>query len=234
MNVAEIQRALLARGYALGNSGPTKNGVDGDWGRLSTAAAKDFQAKMGLKVTGQPDETTIVALGLRKAGPVLPVWHIEAERLKGVKEIAGAKSNPTILGWAKALGGWVASFYKNDDTPWCGLFIGHVIGKTLPGEVLPSNPLGALNWLTFGRALTVPTVGAIAVFKRPGGGHVGLYVGEDATAVHVLGGNQSNTVNVTRVGKDRLQGYRWPTTAAAPATGRVHLTSSGKLSTNEA
>jgi uncharacterized protein (TIGR02594 family) len=234
MNVAEIQRALLARGYDLGKSGPLKNGMDGDWGRLSTAAAKDFQAKQGLKVTGQPDEATIQALGLKPDRSMRPVWHLEAERLKGVREVAGAKSNPTILGWAKSLGGWVASFFKNDDTPWCGLFVAHVVGKTLPSEALPSNPLGALNWLKFGRALTVPTVGAIAVFKRPGGGHVGLYVGEDATAVHVLGGNQSNTVNVTRVSKDRLQGYRWPLTAAAPSSGRVHLTSAGKLSTNEA
>ncbi|MDR9811400.1 TIGR02594 family protein [Rhizobium hidalgonense] len=102
----------------------------------------------------------------------------EARRFMGLKEIAGAASNPTILGWAKRLGGWIASFYTNDDTPWCGLFIGNLISTTLPQEKLPSNPLGALEWGKFGQSMTAPALGAILVFQRPGGGHVGLYAGE--------------------------------------------------------
>lgn len=45
MNVAEIQRALLARGYDLGQSGPGKNGADGDFGEKTRAAVLALFAK---------------------------------------------------------------------------------------------------------------------------------------------------------------------------------------------
>lgn len=163
-----------------------------------------------------------------------PVWLVEAKRFTGLKEGAGSANNPTVLGWAKALGGWVASFFTNDAIAWCGLFISHCIAATLPGEKLPSNPLGALNWQTFGLKLDAPALGAVLVFQRPGGGHVGFYVGEDADAYHVFGGNQSDSVNVTRVAKSRLVAIRWPSKAPAPAGGRIFLTPAGSLSRNEA
>ena len=47
-------------------------------------------------------------------------------------------------------------------------------------------------------------------FKRPGGGHVGFYVGEDSTAYHVLSGNQFDKVGITRIDKSRLVAIRWP------------------------
>jgi len=39
---------------------------------------------------------------------------------------------------------------------------------------------------------------------------VGFYVGEDATHLHVLGGNQGDAVSITRIPKDRLSEMRWP------------------------
>ncbi|MFC3693434.1 N-acetylmuramoyl-L-alanine amidase [Chenggangzhangella methanolivorans] len=38
-NVAAVQRRLVALGYTIGASGPLKDGVDGDFGRLSAVAA---------------------------------------------------------------------------------------------------------------------------------------------------------------------------------------------------
>jgi cell wall-associated NlpC family hydrolase len=35
-------------------------------------------------------------------------------------------------------------------------------------------------------------LGDVLVFRRGGGGHVALYVGEDEEAFHVLGGNQAD------------------------------------------
>lgn len=204
-----------------------------------------FQQASKLTVTGTATTETVNALRLVPpagnsnvpavpSAPSEPVWMREARRFMGLKEVAGAKSDPTILGWAAKLGGWIKGFYTNDDTPWCGLFIAHCITETLPAEHTPSNPLGALNWSSFGKRLTIPAVGAILTFKRTGGGHVGLYVGEDANAYHVLGGNQGNSVSITRVEKTRLQDIRWPTTGEAPAGGRVLLTVNGELSRNEA
>ena len=46
------------------------------------------------------------------------------------------------------------------------------------------------------------------IFTRDGGGHVAFYVGETATQIKVLGGNQSNSVSVANYPKSRLLGFR--------------------------
>jgi uncharacterized protein (TIGR02594 family) len=219
--------------------------VDAVYGRASIEALKRFQTAEGLKPTGLPDTATVDALRLEPNGrvvkvlpsPVLPaepVWMREALRFKGLTEIPGPKSNATIMDWAKALGGWIAGFYQNDDTPWCGLFMAHCFGVTLPGEPLPANPLGALQWNKFGTSLTTPVLGAVLVFERPGGGHVGLYVGEDDDNYIVLGGNQSNTVKLSLVEKKRCVGIRWPRTGGAPVGSRIRSTLPEEVSRNEA
>ena len=79
-------------------------------------------------------------------------------------------------------------------------------------------------------------LGDILVFKRDGGGHVGFYIGEDNDCYHVLGGNQSNAMNVTRILKSRLfQARRTAWSIAQPANVRkIILDPKGKISTNEA
>jgi uncharacterized protein (TIGR02594 family) len=213
--------------------------------RAISVSLSAFQQKNDIKVTGTATTETVALLRQDPpssatiyqpvpTAPAHPAWMREAYRFMGLKEIAGAKSNPTIISWAQKLGGWIKTFYNNDDIPWCGLFISHCITETLPSEHVPANPLGALNWSTFGKQLKTPVLGAILTFHRTGGGHVGLYVGEDKTAYHVLGGNQSNSVSVTRIDKGRLEDIRWPITGEAPTDGRVYLTPSGELSKNEA
>ncbi|MBB3462000.1 TIGR02594 family protein [Rhizobium sp. BK377] len=219
--------------------------VDNVFGRASIEALKRFQSAEGLAPTGQADEATVEALRLNPQGrivnvvpapkrPAEPVWMLEARRFIGLTEVPGARSNPTIVGWAKALGGWIAGFFTNDDTPWCGLFMAHCFGAVLPQEKLPANPLGALEWSKFGMQLSAPCVGAVLVFQRPGGGHVGLYAGEDDDNYLVLGGNQSNRVKLSPVAKDRCVGIRWPRTGGDPIGGRLRVNIAGEVSRNEA
>ncbi|MFA6966087.1 TIGR02594 family protein [Bosea sp. (in: a-proteobacteria)] len=230
MKIIEIQRALKAAGT---DPGP----IDGAWGRKSIAACKIYQAAQGLVADGVPGPKTLAKLFPPAVGVVAsstPIWHREAQRLVGVKETPGAGNTAAILGWAKGLGGFVASYFKADSIPWCGLFVGHVVATTLPQETLPANALGARNWATFGQKLTRPAVGAIMVFSRTGGGHVGFYAGEDADAYHILGGNQSDAVTIARIAKSRCIAMRWPASAAPPTSGRVVRTLAGTLSVNEA
>ncbi len=217
--------------------------VDDAPGREMIAGIKRFQEAQGLPVTGTANAVTVEALrrggsGMMLPAPTMPkepIWMREARRHLGLREVPGKGSNPTIMSWAKQLGGWVASFYTDDDIPWCGLALGAWIAITLPGEPLPSNYLGALNWRTFGINLSTPALGAILVFSRKGGGHVGLYVGEDATHFHVLGANQSNSVSITRIEKSRLVATRYPKTGGNPVGGRVHLSAKGvPITRNEA
>jgi uncharacterized protein (TIGR02594 family) len=69
----------------------------------------------------------------------------------------------------------------------------------------------ARSWLDWGKKVSTPRRGCIAVFTRNvTQGHVGFYVGETATHVTVLGGNQGDEVNERPYAKDRLLGYRLP------------------------
>lgn len=135
-------------------------------------------------------------------------WILVAESYIGTKEVPGTKSNPVIIDWAKKLGGWITSFYKDDSIPWCGLFIAHVFQRS-DIKVSIKNPLSALEWLKWGKPCS-PQPGALLIFKREGGGHVGFYVSETANAFNVLGANQSDAVNIKPISKDRLAGCRWP------------------------
>lgn len=161
-------------------------------------------------------------------------WIITAQKLIGTTEIPGPRSNPTILDWAKKLAGYVGINYDNDDLAWCGLFVGHVMREN--GFTPPKICVRASEWTKFGVECPpgVRPYGGIAVFTRQGGGHVGFIVGQDATTLHILGGNQSNTVNVTRVSKDRLTSIRWPSGLAVPKASVKHSVFNGKISTNEA
>jgi cell wall-associated NlpC family hydrolase len=79
-------------------------------------------------------------------------------------------------------------------------------------------------------------LGDVLTFKRNGGGHVGIYVGEDKTHFHVLGGNQNNEVNVVRIAKTRLfKARRTVWRIAQPQNVRkIYLEPKGIITTNEA
>lgn len=162
-------------------------------------------------------------------------WLSIARRYIGVHEIPGPKSDPTILGFAKALGGWVASWFRNDDTPWCALFVNAVLqeaGYAMSGT--GAALVRAKSFLTYGIALVEPAMGCILVFDRAGGGHVGFYTGETHKAYRVIGGNQDNQVRESWIAKDRCLAYRWPPEAPPPVIGRkVYATMGEALSSNE-
>jgi uncharacterized protein (TIGR02594 family) len=158
-----------------------------------------------------------------------PRWLTIAESHIGTREIAGPKHNAKIIGWLQKLKSWI----KDDETPWCGTFCAAVMQEA--GLPYPKEFPRAKAWSDYGANLRTSHVapGAILVFSRDGGGHVGFYVGEDVTAYHVLGGNQSNAVNVTRILKNRCIAIRWPR-GEAVVGGPVRLAANGTVSRNEA
>lgn len=164
-----------------------------------------------------------------------PPWLHHAFTHDGLTEIVGPRHNLTIMSWITELGPQVLGIEVHDDeTPWCGTFAAHCFHHVMRGEPLPKIAVRAKSWANFGVQLGVPALGAVLVFGREGGGHVGFYLGEDATHCHVFGGNQRNSVCRTRILKERLIATRWPATVPLPTTGRVYLTASGSVSSNEA
>lgn len=165
----------------------------------------------------------------------LPRTIQEAMRLYGTAEVVGKGSNKTIIGWRDELNlaGVKIDGYSDDDIPWCGLFAAIVAHRA--GKTVVKDPLWARNWANFGTKSPVPSLGDCLVFGREGGGHVGWYVAEDATAYHVLGGNQSNKVCITRVLKSRLLACRRPAYNNMPASVKPYrVAGTGSLSKNEA
>ena len=161
-------------------------------------------------------------------------WMTYARSLIGVREIPGARHNQTILGWAQKLGAKILGItVKDDETPWCGLFCAHVMDHV--GIHPPPIAVRASSWGLWGRKLINPRPGCILTFVREGGGHVGFYVGEDASHYHVLGGNQGNAVLITRIAKARLSEMRWPAGIDLPPAKIVRLSPSGApVTVNEA
>lgn len=166
-----------------------------------------------------------------------PIMILKALELFDTKEIIGKKNNPVILAWAKEIGGKVDDVYKADEIPWCGLFMA-VVAKRANKKVV-TDPLWALNWGTFGVHTDTAMLGDVLVFTRKTStgakaGHVGLYVGEDSKYYHVLGGNQSDKVCITRLDKNRLYTARRPKYNNQPKNVRViTLKSTGTISENE-
>lgn len=159
-----------------------------------------------------------------------PQMILEALRTLGTVEGAGTADNPVILGWAREVG--LHNTYSHDAVPWCGLWMAMIAKRS--GKPVVAAPLWALSWSDWGNPIKAPELGDILTFRRNGGGHVGLYVGEDAGAYHVIGGNQSDKVCITRIVKSRLYRARRFYRIGPPANvRRVWLAASGALSTNE-
>ncbi|HGP0479371.1 TPA: TIGR02594 family protein [Neisseria meningitidis] len=132
-------------------------------------------------------------------------WLAEARKHIGLKEIPGAKHNPIIQAWLKDLGAW----WKDDETPWCGVFVAHCL--KMAGRDIPKNWFRARAYETYGLPLEQPAYGCVATFTRKGGGHVGFVVGETEKGdLLIQSGNQSNGVNIAAFPRSRATSYRWP------------------------
>ncbi|MES3101255.1 TIGR02594 family protein [Sphingomonas faeni] len=163
-----------------------------------------------------------------------PKWLRAARATLGTREAAGSANSATILGWAKRIGTKVLGMiYNADSVPWCGVFVAYCLQED--GIEPVAIAVRATSWSTWGQALRPERLapGAVLVFERPGGGHVGFYVGEDAKAYHVLGGNQGDEVTIARVAKERCIARRWPADRAVIGK-PVQMAASRPISIDEA
>lgn len=129
--------------------------------------------------------------------------------LYGEKEIKGQQDNPNIIKMFDDLG-YDGKALK-DETSWCAAFANWILmstGHTNTGK------LNARSFLDLPGEVEDPELGDIVVFWREDPdswkGHVGFFVREKDGWIYVLGGNQSNEVNIKAYPKKRLLGYRRP------------------------
>lgn len=138
-----------------------------------------------------------------------------AQRFVGVSEVSGSASNPHVLAMLRLDQNWP----KDDDVPWCSGFMNYIAWiLRLPR----SKSLRARSWLLIGNSVSVENAEVgfdIVILKRGSGnqpgpdvieapGHVGLFAGIEGGKVLVLGGNQADSVSVSRYPVSRLLGIR--------------------------
>ena len=138
-----------------------------------------------------------------------------AERFSGIREVGGNVDNPQIMAMLKLDNSWPTA----DEVPWCSAFVNYVCWLL---RLPRSKDLRARSWLTIGRGIdldhAVPGYD-IVILKRGSGeqpgpevidapGHVGFYAGRSDGLIEVLGGNQSDTVKISRYPSGKLLGVR--------------------------
>lgn len=163
-----------------------------------------------------------------------PPWLVLAQKYVGEKEIPGRKHNPKIIQFWKDL----SLSYRDDETPWCAGFVGAMLEQTGFRSTRSAGSRSYSNWKD-GIKLSKPVRGCVVVFWRGSPkswkGHVGFVVSKDKSGrINVLGGNQSNAVNVKPFTTNRVVGYYWPKDYPVPDEELMLEGSYGKTSTNEA
>ena len=137
-----------------------------------------------------------------------------AQRFTGIEEIGGSVDNPQIMAMLKLDNRWPS----NDEVPWCSGFVNYICWICRHPR---SKSLMARSWLTVGRGISLDSaeVGDVVVLKRGSGdqpgpeittapGHVGFYAGRTDSLIEILGGNQSDTVKISRYPVSKLLGVR--------------------------
>ncbi|UMY16675.1 TIGR02594 family protein [Methylobacterium organophilum] len=224
MTVAEIQRALIARGYDLG---PT--GADGDAGPKTIAAVTAFQKAAGLVPDGIAGPKTRAALQKadltqQRESIEKPGWLVLAEALNGLKEAPGAANNPEVV---KLFADAGFPGIKTDSTAWCAAFVNAMLERA--GH-RGSRSLAARSFEGWGVGLKEPVLGAIATKKRGNSawqGHTFFVVGANKDTVFGLGGNQSDAVNVASFKRSEIVAYRWPADVPLPTASKLPTTIAG-------
>jgi uncharacterized protein (TIGR02594 family) len=133
-----------------------------------------------------------------------PDWLTVARRDIGQREVLGPNDSTWLRRmWARLGASWLLG------QPWCGGAVATWLASQ--GIKYPKDYFRAMAWADWGVPLDTPVVGCVVVFKRTGGGHVGLVTGEDEKGrLLVLGGNQRDSVSIAPFDTDRVVGYFWP------------------------
>lgn len=134
-----------------------------------------------------------------------PAWMIHGLRELGTAEVPGDGDNPRILEYHQA----TMLKATADSVPWCAAFTNWCLAQA---RITGTKSALARSFLAWGVSVH-SRYGVVVVLKRgtqPLQGHVGFLVDEDGDACWLLGGNQSNRVNIQPYPRDHILGYRMP------------------------
>mgnify|MGYP003581705100 FL=1 len=136
-----------------------------------------------------------------------------------------AKAEVGTVEWANGNNPKVVAYFKDsgnpgvmdDETAWCAAFVGAMLKRA---GIKGTGKLNARSYLDWGTPVARKDAqpGDVVVFKRGNSswqGHVAFFVKDRGALIDVLGGNQSNAVNVKGYQSAALLGIRRPPKATA-------------------
>jgi uncharacterized protein (TIGR02594 family) len=234
--VRQLQHQLRRWGYALptdGEFGPRTDAIVRDfqrkrgldpvdgivgrrtWNALLIADARNIGSSfVDRHVDTPPPEVTSATTSTTPAPTTNgPAWMNVAKKEQGTHEIKGRAANPRIIAYHAT----TDLRARSDEVAWCSSFVNWCLKQC---GIRGTNSAGAASWKKYGNASSA-RYGAIAVVFNPAmarssltatGNHVGFLVEETKTHYVLLGGNQGNSVKVSRYAKAkwRLLAMRWP------------------------
>lgn len=145
-------------------------------------------------------------------------WLEVARRELGIHETPGPKATERITEYLKTTT-VPKGMSESDETPWCAAFVNWCM---IQAGVHGTNSAMAASWRSFGVPCE-PKPGAVVVIQQKvqgkdpatgstSGMHVGFFLEQDAGGVVLLGGNQHDSVKISRFPSSAylVKAYRWP------------------------
>jgi uncharacterized protein (TIGR02594 family) len=166
---------------------------------LALAAAA---ATMPAHATGAARETRF-----RNVEPLEPLPKSRSDAAEIASNVPGAAA---VLLEALRWRGRTASQIGLPAQLWCADFMNFVLRRSGGAG---THSRAARSFLTYGKKLDSPRVGAIAIMTRagPNNGHVGIVRGTDGQGNPIIvSGNHGNKVMVSTYKKERVLGYVMP------------------------
>ncbi len=139
--------------------------------------------------------------------PLEPVVKSRTDAAEAAANVPGAAA---VLLEALRWRGRTASQLGLPTRLWCADFMNFVLRRS--GGV-GTHSRAARSFLTYGKKLDGPRVGAIAIMYRkgPNNGHVGIVRGTDGKGNPIIiSGNHGNSVRQSTYAKERVMGYVMP------------------------
>jgi uncharacterized protein (TIGR02594 family) len=167
----------------------------------------------------RPEVRTHVVQGPRTAPPNFPTGN--QDNFQGPVRMVARNNAPARDNYAYAYGGagrsdlisearrWIGSNPTSRRTLWCATFLNFVLERT--GRKGTGSNM-AWSFASYGRRVSGPQIGAIAILSRgPRGGHVGIVSGIDENGNPILiSGNHNNRVDEAPYPRQRVQVYVVP------------------------
>ena len=162
---------------------------------------------MGSNTTPPIDEAGDLPAINPEHSPLWMQWMFKAD---GTKEYPGEPNNPMIMRSVEVIAErWpdLASYartYREDATPWCGLAAAWAMTKA--NIKPPKEFLSSKAWRTFGFDIKTPELGCVVCLES----HVALFHHQTGSTIYLMGGNQSDMVNLCPFKESEIVACRWP------------------------